>query len=267
MSEIKINIGGVSLNVPSEAISQGIEKGELTIESNDLIIKPKTEYETFLTNTKKEEYERGKVAGIEMPIKEAREKYGLSFEGKTIENFAEALKTKVLNEAKVEPSKQISELVADKEKLQTIAKDWEAKHNNLLGTFENEKKQGRIEKELLSKLPKDGISIPNEDLLLILKSRNDFDIEGSNIVIKRGGEVVKNPSTLNPVTLDEMLPELIKPYIVQRKGGNGGENDNEGKAGTLDAFIIEMRKNGIAESSSQFNTEMAKRMKEGTLKL
>jgi hypothetical protein len=91
MADIKLIVGGVALTVPSESLTQGIEKGELTIETNDLIVKQKSEYETYITNLKKEEYEKGKVVGPEMLIKEAREKHGLTFDGKTIDNFAEAL--------------------------------------------------------------------------------------------------------------------------------------------------------------------------------
>jgi hypothetical protein len=267
MPEIKLNVGGVSLTVPSESLTQGLEKGEITIETPDLVVKQKSEYDIYITNLDKEAYSRGKAAGLEMPLKEARDKHGLTFEGKTLDNFAEALKAKVLAESKIEPSKQISELTSDKEKLQAIAKEWESKHNTLLTTFEGEKKNGRIERELLSMLPKDGLSIPNEDLLLILKSRNEFDLDGQNIVIKKGGELVRNPNTLNPVSLEELLPELIKPYIVTRKGGMGEVYDAADKAGTIEGFMKEMQTKGIAENSSTFNSELAKRMKDGTLKI
>jgi hypothetical protein len=267
MPEIKLNVGGVTLTVPSENLTQGIEKGEFTIDSTDLVVKQKSDYDVFIANIDKEAYNRGKLSGLEMPLKEARDKHGLTFEGKTIDNFAEALRSKIIAEAKIEPSKQISELTADKEKLQAIAKEWESKHNTLLTSFEGEKKNGRIERELLSKLPKDGLTIPSEDLLLILKSRNEFDIEGENIVIKRGGELVKNPNTLNPVSLEELLPELIKPYIIARKGGMGEGNNADDKAGTIEGFMKEMQTKGVSENSSAFNIELAKRMKEGTLKL
>mgnify|MGYP000874606544 CR=1 FL=1 len=267
MEVVKLNVGGVNIEVPKESISQGLEKGEIIIETTDLVIKPKTEFETYLSNLKKEEYNNGKVAGSEMTIKEAREKYGLSFEGKTIDNFAEALKAKVIADAKIEPTQKIKELENDKEKLQAIAKEWETKHNDLLSTFENEKKQGRIERELLSKLPKDGLAIPSEDLLLILKTKNEFDVDGNSIVVKKGGEVLKNQNTLNPITLDEYLPEIIKPYIIKRNGGNGEESGGSAKAGTIEAFIKEMSANNITQGSQAFNAEMQKRIKDGTLKV
>ncbi len=37
MEEIKLNIGGVTLNVAKNAISQGVKKGELIIETNDIV--------------------------------------------------------------------------------------------------------------------------------------------------------------------------------------------------------------------------------------
>lgn len=265
MEEIKLNVGGVTLNVSKDIITQGIEKGELNIETTDLVIKPKADFDIYIANAKKEDYERGKQVGSEMMIKEAREKHGLSFEGKTIDNFADALKKKVLEESKIEPTKKITELETDKEKLQNIVKDLENKHNAFLQIYETEKKQGKIDRELLNKLPKEGLTISNDDLLLLIKNKIEFDIDNGQVIIKKDGNILKNQNTLNPMTLDEMLPDLIKPYITQRKGGAGDHGTNGTGASTIEAFIKEMTTHGIHQGSIAFNQELAKRIKSGQI--
>lgn len=266
MAEINLKIGEVTLKVNSDELTQGIEKGEITVKADDLIVKPKTDYETFLTNVKNEEYNNGKVKGVEMMIKEAREKHGLTFEGKSMDNFADAYKTKVLEEAKIEPSKKIQELESDKEKLQNMMKEKDLTYTNLLNQQENEKKQNKISTSILKKLPKDGLLIPQDDLLTLIKTKAAFDTEGENIVIKKDGEVIKNQSTLNPITIEEWLPEIIKPYIKLPKGGaGGGDESGQNKPGSFAAFNKEMAEKSIKEGSEAYNIEMQKRLKEKTL--
>lgn len=260
---MKIIINGAEVEVSNEEISQGIEKGEFELKT-DLKVFKNEDFETLQKNIANTEYQKGKTAGEEMLYKSGREKLGLEFEGKTFENFTEAFKTKILKEASIEPTQKVNELMSDIGKLRGTIGEWESKYNNVLSQVETDKKQTRIENTLLSKLPKDQLTIPIEDVVFILKSKNQIDIEENNIVLKQNGEVLKN-KLMNPITIDEWLPDAIKPYLKQVEGGSGKGDSVKGKAGSMDAFIKEMEDKGIGSYDMQM--EMQKRIKEGTLKI
>jgi hypothetical protein len=259
---MKLIINGAEVEVSKDELTQGIEKGQFEVKS-DLKVFKNEDFEIFQKNIADNEYKKGKIAGEEILIKTGREKFGLEFEGKTLDNFAEALKNKALKEASVEPTKKVQELTADMDKLRGNLQEWETKYNTLQQQVETEKKQFRIENTILSKLPKDQLTIPAEDVVFILKSKNQIDLENDNLVIKQNGETLKNKTNLNPLTVDEWLPELIKPYLKTVNGGAGASDATKAAQGTMEAFLKEME----GKPSYEMQTEMQKRIKEGTLKI
>ena len=66
--------------------------------------------EDELKTVKANEYKSGKTAGVEIAVKEAREKMGLEFQGKTIDGLLDAHSKKVLSDAKIEQSEQVKQL-------------------------------------------------------------------------------------------------------------------------------------------------------------
>jgi len=268
MSEIIISINGSEVSVPSENITQGIEKGKIEIVKDDLKVLKSTDFDTFKSNLATEEYKKGKVAGEEMLIKTAREKYALEFEGKTLDNLIEAYKNKHIAEASKEPTQKVKELSTDIEKLRNNLTEWENKYNSLNGSIENERKANKVNAIIQNAIPKEGTILPIEDIALLFKSKYNIDITENGHVVKQGENVLKNATTLAELTINDIMGDFIKPYIKTQSGGRGA-NDNapQNKLGGIEAFAKEMESKGININSMQAQTEMAKRIKEGTLKL
>jgi hypothetical protein len=272
MDKIKLNIGGVILELDKEEASKAIEAGELVVNSNDMVVYKKDEFETYKTNISNEEYKKGKTAGVEMTIKDAREKYALDFEGKSFDNFAEAFKNKILTEAKVEPSKKIQELEADKNKLLQNYQNLEGEFNTFkTGIQEKEVKQKK-DNTILSFIPKEGLKVGSDIALMALRSRGvdvAFD-EGGNAIPTINGEPVKDQKTLQPVALNSFISEQITGLGLLEKpagGTGGGDEPGGGKATDYEKFVKEMEANGIDRGSEKFNQEMNKRLSDKTLRI
>ena len=121
---------------------------------------------------KSEGYNEGQVAGVEMAVKKGREKFGLDFEGKNLDNFAEALKTKTLADAKVEPEKRVREANEKLERLQgtydTDLRDRDSK----IADLESQLKNLSINEKLISSaIPKDLQGLTPKDFLVVARSR------------------------------------------------------------------------------------------------
>jgi hypothetical protein len=266
--DVKVLINGTEVVVPSEQLAKGIEAGSVEIKTDGLKVLKSEDFEMFQRNLSDTEYNKGKVAGEEMLIKAARENFGLSFEGKTLESFAEALKVKTLKDATIEPDKKVTELSKDIEKLRGNLTEWEQKYTGLQGSIQQREKQGKIDNLILSAIPKDGISIPADDIALIFKSRYGIELnETGGHIVKQGDNVLKNSATLSELTIKDVMAEFIKPYIKTPVGGVGGEDKTKANIGSMDAFIKEMESNGHNTNSIGFQKEMQKRIKEGTLKV
>jgi hypothetical protein len=265
--DVKLNINGAEVVVPEQTITEAIGKGELTIQNEEIKVFKKPDFDAYVSNVKKEDYENGKRAGIEMEIKAAREKYGLQFEGKTLDNFAESLTGKLKAEFGKEPDKRVQELTKDLDSLRSINQEWETKYNGLQNTIKQEQTQAKKNNLILSALPKENLSIPADDLAIIFKNRYDVDFdEAGNPLVKKDGQVLKSPTTLSPLSINDVASEFVKPYIKQQINGGRGEGHNTPPGATaMDAFIKEMEGKGFKPGSKAFNDEMSKRIADKTL--
>lgn len=267
MADLKLIVNGAEVIVPEADAKAAIEKGELTVKKDDLKVIPVTDYDTLISNTKNEEYNKGKIAGVEMAVKEQRETLGLQFEGKNVSNLLEAFKTKVLAEAKVEPNKRIEELEGDKLKLQSDVQSWQNKYTGLEQTYTKKERESKIDSMILQAIPSEGIAIPKDKLVKLFRMDYDVDIdESGKLVVKKDGELLKD-ELLNPKGLDKIIPDFVHPYSIKPGGQSGGSDKGGSGTGTMDAFINEMEKAGVKPTSMKFNEEMQARIKAGTLKV
>lgn len=271
MSKVKFNIGGVIVEMESEEVSKAIEAGEITIQSDDLVTYKKDQFETFKTNLANEEYKKGKTAGEEMLIKTAREKHGLEFEGKNFDNFTEAFKTKILADAKVEPTKRIKELETDLEKVQGNYKTLESEFNGFKTQITEKETRFKKDNALLSFIPQTGLKVNKDITLLALKNQAGIDIafdESNTMFITENGQPVKDNKLLSYVDPKQYIQDKLTALelIDKPSGGKGEGDDNKGgSASNYDKFVKEMEANNISEGSEKFGEEMNKRIKDKTL--
>lgn len=263
IKEEKITLLEKTLRLPEGSLKAAItDEKEVDIELPTLKVYTEEEENTRIENVRKE----AKTAGVEMAVKEARNKLGLQFEGKTIDNLLEHHSKKVLADAKIEPEKKVKELQDDNEKLRTNLTQIQTDFDNFKLNSKKERDSIETENVILSKIPQNTL-IPQKDVLTVFKA--NFGIEKDetgNIVFKKNNEVLKNKTTLSPLTLDEVMNDFITPYIKPVQGGAGGGDDTgKDKPGSIQAFQKEMEEKGIAAGSVDFNKEMNKRLADKTL--
>jgi hypothetical protein len=272
MDKIKINIGGVITEMDKETVSKAIEAGELSLNVENAIIYKKEDFETFKTNLANDEYKKGKTAGEEMLIKTLKEQTGLEVEGKKPEVFVNAFKTKILEEAKIEPSKKIQELEADKNKLLQNYQTLEGEYNTFKTTVTEKETKQKKDTLLMSFIPDKDLVVDKDIALVALRTKTGIDIsfdEKGNPFLVKGGEMIKDEKTLQPIDAKLFIPQQIEAIGLIKKvtGTSSGGSDDFGGAGTssYDIFVKEMKNNGIEPGSEKFAVEMNKRIKEKTL--
>ncbi|WP_296683254.1 hypothetical protein [Flavobacterium sp.] len=253
--------------------SLGLEPGKLsemiasedshTIDLSERIILPKETYEERISNLKKE----AATAAIEIAVKEQRNALGLEFQGKTIENLVNAIKTKVESESKIEPEEKFKSLKADFEKLQGNLVEKENEFTIFKINIEKQNSLNEIKNEFTKHIPENTL-VSKSTIFVEAKEKGfSFEKEDGKVIIKDSmGNVIKNESTLSPVSVKEWVSEFITPYLPAQTGGSGRKDEpSSGKTGSLEAFLKEAEKQGW--NTSQQNEEMAKRIQAGTLKL
>jgi hypothetical protein len=251
-----------TLQLPEGTLQKAIESTEVVkVELQDLEVFKKEDYTARIENLKNQFQQQGK----DFLIKEAKQKYNLEFEGKSIDTFAEKLRLKALEEAKVEPNTKVQELQNDLEKLR---KNLEEKDNLIIqkeSEFKQKESKRLIKDTLLSKINVE-TSIPKDDILTILQSKFEVELENDNLIFKQNGEVLKNNTTLNPKTIDEIYAEFLPSYAKQPSGGKGEKNETgHKKANSLEMFNEEMQNKNIAVNSEAYNKEMMQRLSNKTL--
>lgn len=253
--------------------SLGLEPGRLsemiasedahTIDLSGRIILPKETYEERISNLKKE----AATAAVEMAVKEQRNALGLEFQGKTIENLVNAIKTKVESESKVEPEEKFKNLKADFEKLQSNLVEKENEFITFKTNIERQNSLNEIKNEFTKHIP-DNTLVSKSTIFVEAKEKGfSFEKEDGRVVVKDSmGNVIKNESTLSPLSVKEWVSEFITPYLPAPTGGSGKKDEPAGaKTGSLEAFLKEAEKQGWGASKQ--NEEMARRIQDGTLKI
>ena len=84
---------------PEDLTTAIADKDEVDITVPEGTLFAETEIETLKTN----EYKRGSQAAVEIQVKDAKEKHGLEFKGKTLEGLIEAAQKKALQVGGTDP--------------------------------------------------------------------------------------------------------------------------------------------------------------------
>lgn len=258
-----------SLKLEEGSLSAAIEnEEEVEVEIPELVIRTKEDNDSFIENTVND----AKTAGVEMAVKKARETHGLEFEGKTLDNLLTSFGEKAVADKKEElgePNAKIEELKGDITKLQSnlAAKDQEI--TSLKSNMQQTQNEHTINQQLSEVIP-DNLTISKGDALILFKNKHDVSLgENNSLVIKKNGEQLKDPETLNPLSAKDVMTTFTNDFVKKPAGGGGGSDEPGGGGGDnqIDAFEKEMKDKGINPGSQAFTDEMNKRIKNGTLKI
>jgi len=273
MSEkIKVIFNGNSIEMPKEIISQGVEKGEITITDESLLLFKKEEYETRTKNIEKENYNKGKRDGVEIEWKETKRKLGLEIEGKNGDEIIDAYRNKILADAKVEPNKKIQDLEADNAKLKSNFLKAEQEKTEAINSFAVKEKEIKTNSLLFNDIPDAAATtFTKSDIAALFKANGySIDIVDGKEVTLFNGEIMKNEKTLEPIPHKLAVEKFVtdKGFIKAADGrGEGDKGNNKVVAGTLEAFSKEMEDRNIKFNSTEYIKEMQTRIKDKTLKI
>lgn len=260
-------------NIAEIEKSLGIESGKLTemitseenykIDLSDLIIDKKSVYEERISNIKKE----SATVAIEMAIKEQRNALGLDFTGKTMENLVNAIKTKTEADSKIEPEEKYKNLKTDFEKLQANLVEKENEFTTFKTNIEKQNLLSEIKNDFTKHIP-DNTLVSKSTIFTEAKEKGfSFEREEGKTVIKdASGQVLKDEKTLSPIDIATWVTNFSTPYLAKVEGGSGkGDDKSPAAAGSFEAFEKMATKNGWTDAEK--NTQMARMIKDGSLKL
>lgn len=214
--------------------------------------------EEELNTLKSNEYKKGKTAGVEMEIKDAKEKHGLDFTGKTIEGLLEAKAKKVIADAKIEPNTKVTELEGKVSTLQNTVKEYETKLTEKDAEVTGVKINGELYKHIPAPGEKGPVLGADEIISLMKANGYEFKYENGNTVPYKAGKVLtdKLSEPLKPKdVIDGFLKEkklIAETKVIDGRGGGdkGGGNGGYGKLSELKA---KFKADGKSELGEEFN--------------
>jgi hypothetical protein len=219
-----------------------------------------------LTTLKNNEYKNGKEKGVEMAVKDVKEKLSLDFQGKTIDGLIEATTKKALEDAKVEPEKKVKEL---QEKLATVQNSYKEVERKLLDK-ESEISSLQINSEVYKHIPTFGENSPalgQDDILQLMKANGyEFKSENGAVIAYRGGMAVQDKLS-NPVAIKEVVSSfLIEKKLTAEDKAPSGRGAGMTPATTKFATLSEIKKQyeqaGKSLLGKEFADEVAKAAKD-----
>ena len=206
--------------------------------------------EEDLTRIKNTEYNNGKEKGLEMKVKEVKEKLGLEFQGKTIEGLLEAANKKALADAQIEPDKKVKELQKDLDILRTA--------NETLTKQVSEKdkavNQAKIDREIFKHIPQFGESGPaltQEEFIQFMRLNGYvFKYEGNDLVAVKGEDIVKD-NVAKPIPVKDVIANFAKEKkLISEEKVIGGRGGNDGKSAATFLKYSELKAHYIAQGKS-----------------
>lgn len=206
---------------------------------------------------KREGETAGKDAGREIAVKEIKKAFGIEIEGKDIPKVVEAVKTQL--------AKGDEGLKQQVELLQKKVADGETERAQLASVAESVK----LDTQLLGLFPKNRIeTIADGEFLTLLKSSLSIETVDGKQVVKKGGEILRDPKTTNPLP----LADAVAGYFTERKwvgevqqtpgGRGGGDTPPGGKAGKMSEAVKSWEASGKSAASAEFQAHVNSLVKE-----
>lgn len=217
-----------------------------------------------LSILKNNEYKAGKEKGVEMLVKEAKEKRGLEFQGKSLDGLLDAATKKALEDAKIEPAKQVTELTEKLKTVQATAQELQDK----LSAKESEVTAIKTEAIIFKDMPTE-TTLPSQKILALMKIDGyDYKKEDGKIKWYKDGQE-QNDKLGNSVD----TKTIISTYVAENKlgkvdAGGGAAGRGGGNAGGTGTFtkLSEVKKHyeeqGKSVIGKDFSDEIAKITKE-----
>jgi uncharacterized coiled-coil protein SlyX len=183
--------------------------------------------EDELTQLKANEYKNGKSSGVEMAVKDAKEKLGLEFTGKTIDGLIDAATKKAMEDAKIEPTKQVQELTEKLKTVQSTAQELQTKLQEKEGEVSSIKAESAVIKDIPT-----NTTLPAQKVLGLMKMDGyEYKVNDGKIVWYKDGQLL-NDKLGNSFDTKTIVGEYVTENKLSAGSGDegmGGRGGGDGK--------------------------------------
>lgn len=289
-----LNALGIEREELDLAVANEGKDNEIKFDLSNVVIKSKKDYDSIITNyqslqdsiegikkeAKKEGSVEGKKAGLEIAVKNAREKHGLEFTGKNIDNLLDAYTEKLKKDLSIEPNQLIDDLTSNKneliarlEEMKLVLGDKDKEIENIHGEYKTKEEQGII----LSSLQKSFSKLADKSNYSLSHIVELSKLDEINKTLK-DGRVVFTDSKTNKVLQDENFNEISTDQYAEIfmrdnkmfkpvEGGRGGnQQDPDGKM-SIKSFNESQEAQGNNVGSSQYTENLNKAVANGKVEI
>jgi len=248
-----------------EAFSQALQSEsdtDFTLDTSNLIVRTKEEEESFKSNFSKEIKDKAFTDAFEIQIKNMKKDLGLEFEGKKSNDFIESFKSKILEEAKIEPNNRITELEKSLNLANQTLQEKENEFNQLKNSFSLEKNRLKAE-SLIPNLP-EGIGINKKEATDLFFLKHEIKEDG----VYKDGERLVNTTTAEPFKIDDAISNFVtergwdKAPTGRGGGSQSGSQGSSNIVNNLDEFNGLAKEKGYNVGSKEYNSLLAEVVKE-----
>jgi hypothetical protein len=199
---------------------------------------------------KKEGEKEGESKGKELVVKELKKNFGVEFDGKDLGKLTDALKTQFQK-----GDDAIKQQV-------TLLQSQLAEKDTLIEQTKKQASEAIFDAQLLGFMPSNRKSVADggftdQEYLSAIKANLQFEHTDAGVLVKKGGEVVRDSKTTNPLP----AADVVKGYFAERKWaveadpGNGGRGGGNGKPGNAITKLSELQSRYEAEGKSIVSAE------------
>lgn len=213
--------------------------------------------ETELQTVKSNSYKEGKKAGVEMEVDELKKELGYDFQGKTIKGLIDFNKKKVLEDAKIEPEKKVTEL---QEKLTTVQNSYKQLETKL-AEKDNEVATTKTKSEVFKHIPSfgdEGPAFDQEDVYNMMRTKGfEFKIEEGKVVAYKDGKQVQDKLS-NPTDVKEVVNGfLMEKKLITEEKVIAGRGDKTHKQTSKFATLSELKKHYQEQGKNLLGSEFS----------
>ncbi len=238
---------------PQEFEEKIKSENEEDISLKELKVFTPEEFDTRLTNEKKTSYLEGKDAGKEMWVKDKKKEFGYDFEGTDLDTFLEKHNEK-LQASSEKPDEKVLELKKDIERLNQTHQQALQERETKLSDFQRKFNQTVISNKLLNIVPAE-TTIPKEDVITLFNNYYQTELsEDGRTIVKKNGEVLKDPTTASERELKDVFTEFIteRKYVKQTPG-RGGDNEFGNGGGVQTKSVSEFQEKWQKKTGKTLN--------------
>lgn len=171
-------------------------------------------------------YNEGKTVGQERLVKDLKQKYGYELNGvKDIDGFLSHHNEQIKAKYSKNSNERVTELEKDIEKLKSTYTSEIETYKGQISELSSKYQKQSNKNYLLGIMPKDTVLKP-EALITLFNSEYELAEENGVRMIKRNGEVLKDPKTTSPLEPNSVFNDwLVKEKYISATPGRGAGNE------------------------------------------